>query len=152
MHTHAKTTLPHINTNQQCTSTHQTVPPHPYITPHACCTHASPQGSQRQQSTQIAAAKAATIAEACGGIGYLCMGKNAQYGGSFAACNDFLSNNVTFGSWDNVDQNTVVCRQRHLLRAQFNPTVHCPHTGMEGGGVCVDKSVYTVLKDDFLTC
>lgn len=35
--------------------------------------------------------------------------------------------------------NTVGCRTYHATAAASNATLHCPHAGMSGGGVCGDR-------------
>jgi hypothetical protein len=34
--------------------------------------------------------------------------------------------------------NNLSCRIYHATAASTDPTTHCPHTGSDGGGVCVD--------------
>jgi len=45
---------------------------------------------------------------------------------------------IPYGSWDDAESNTVVCRQLHTILTAFDPVTHCPHTGKTGGGKCVD--------------
>jgi hypothetical protein len=52
----------------------------------------------------------------------------------------YWMDNYEFGTWDNVKQNTTVCRQYHSTLAILRPTYHCPHTGKTGGGVCIPHS------------
>lgn len=62
-------------------------------------------------------------------------------------CMNFFAT-IPFGSWDDVRQNTVICRQYHATLALLRPSFHCPHTGRTGGGKCVlHTSQELYLKD-----
>jgi len=45
---------------------------------------------------------------------------------------------IPYGTWDDAEANSVVCRQLHTILTFFDPVTHCPHTGKTGGGKCVD--------------
>jgi len=45
---------------------------------------------------------------------------------------------IPYGTWDDAEANSVVCRQLHTILTSFDPVTHCPHTGKTGGGKCVD--------------
>jgi len=53
-------------------------------------------------------------------------------------CIDFMTNDIAYGTWDDAQANSFVCRQLHTLLTFFDPVTHCPHTGKTGGGKCVD--------------
>jgi len=57
---------------------------------------------------------------------------------SLEDCIDFMTNNITYGTWDDAQANSFVCRQLHTLLTFFDPVTHCPHAGKTGGGKCVD--------------
>ncbi|KAK6523077.1 hypothetical protein TWF281_002500 [Arthrobotrys megalospora] len=44
----------------------------------------------------------------------------------------------SFGTFDKLWSNSVTCRTVHLILAEVDPDVHCPHVGPTGGGKCVD--------------
>jgi len=64
--------------------------------------------------------------------------------GYYANMDDCVSfmNTVDYGTWDDIRENSVACRQFHAILAIARPQVHCPHAGKTGGGKCV-PSVYT---------
>lgn len=70
-----------------------------------------------------------------------CTGENQQYQSS-AECLDFLTTAIRFGREYEVGRNTLVCRSDHQKMAQYRPSVHCPHIGPTGGGMCVDDQTY----------
>ena len=78
---------------------------------------------------------------------------NQQYT-SASECVKFLSNQLPFGSYDQADQNNVICRFVQLRYAALLPSVHCPHLGKNGGKVCTNKSyqAYYNGTTDFLKC
>jgi len=45
---------------------------------------------------------------------------------------------IPYGTWDDAQANSVVCRQLHTILTYFDPVTHCVHTGKTGGGKCVD--------------
>jgi len=52
-------------------------------------------------------------------------------------CITFMTE-INYGTWDDAQANSFVCRQLHTLLTYFDPVTHCPHTGKTGGGKCVD--------------
>jgi hypothetical protein len=65
-----------------------------------------------------------------------CSGDNAQYldmADCMATCTDAAWPAGTEGA---TSGNTIACRIYHAGVAVGTPTVHCPHTGATGGGVC----------------
>ena len=95
------------------------------------------------------------IATACKLTQAFCrMGTSNQQYGSESACVKFLTNQVPFGTYDQADQNSVVCRLAHLRYAAILPNVHCPHLGRSGGKACTKKSYqwYYNGTTDFLKC
>ncbi|GMV41329.1 MAG: hypothetical protein AMXMBFR64_30450 [Myxococcales bacterium] len=79
-----------------------------------------------------------------------CTGGNALYASTpacMAACTAFSA----AGSPGDADGDTVQCRIYHLGVAGSDvPTssaLHCPHGGIDGGGVCVDPEPATVWAD-----
>ena len=44
----------------------------------------------------------------------------------------------TFGDYNDVWSDSVVCRMVHIILALVRPDVHCPHVGPTGGMKCVD--------------
>ena len=65
-----------------------------------------------------------------------CTGANEQYADE-AAC---LSACAGYAVGANTDTtgDTLGCRNYHLGAAAGDPGQHCPHTGADGGGVCID--------------
>lgn len=57
----------------------------------------------------------------CGGIQAECTGSNTQYT-SAQNCIDVLSAK-SFGNWDEVWMDSVVCRELHILLARIDPLV-----------------------------
>jgi len=60
--------------------------------------------------------------------------------GAYANVTDCVTfmNQIPYGTWDDAEANSVVCRQLHTLLTAFDPVTHCPHVGKTGGGKCVD--------------
>jgi hypothetical protein len=81
-----------------------------------------------------------------------CNGANQQYA-SYDACDQFLRSQIRFGKAYEMGRNTLLCRMLHQNMVQYRPTVHCPHIGPSGGGMCEDDSTYlkTVLDPTFLS-
>ncbi|KAK4124424.1 hypothetical protein N657DRAFT_655665 [Parathielavia appendiculata] len=78
----------------------------------------------------------ASIEQICGATQMRCQGPNAQWS-SVGECVAALSQK-TYGSYDEVWGDNIVCRSIHLVLTQVRPDVHCPHVGPTGGGKCVD--------------
>lgn len=82
-------------------------------------------------------AGALTCAAYCTRILSVCTGANAQYGDEAecaAVCTGF-----TVGTLGDTTGDTLGCRAYHLENAAMSAamaTVHCPHAGPTGGGVC----------------
>ena len=98
----------------------------------------------------------AIVQELCQGIQVVCpVGSSNQQYANVSECVSFLSEPQTpFGTNDRADQNNVVCRGIHLQLAQIAPSIHCPHVGKDGGGMCTNKPFTHYFEDpsDFLTC
>lgn len=77
-----------------------------------------------------------TIAGICQTSAARCTGPNQQYE-SFEDCVQTLSGK-TYGNYDNVWGDNVVCRSIHTLLTATRPDVHCAHIGPSGGGKCID--------------
>jgi len=71
------------------------------------------------------------------------------YYSSFDDCVNFMSNNITYGTWAHANSNTVICRSLHTILTAFRPAVHCPHAGKTGGMACVDKPYPTFYDEEF---
>ena len=67
--------------------------------------------------------QAAVIDNVCQAAQELCVGNNTQYS-SFSECNSTLTSR-TFGTFDEVWGDNVVCRQIYAVLAVANPVV-CP--------------------------
>lgn len=67
-----------------------------------------------------------------------CTEGNAVFG-SRAQCNEACARYPQNGEVDDKSGNTLQCRFTHLGFAKTDPNIHCPHTGPEGGGICVDS-------------
>lgn len=61
-----------------------------------------------------------------------CQGDNAQYSG----LDQCLGSCAAFPQSQDQTGNTVGCRTLHAQNAADDPTVHCPHAGPGGDGVC----------------
>jgi hypothetical protein len=70
-----------------------------------------------------------------------CNGTNQQYSNS-AKCFYFLTQSIRFGQPHELGGNTLLCRSVHEQMVQYRPSVHCPHIGPSGGGMCVDDQTY----------
>lgn len=92
----------------------------------------------------------AAYAGVCTGIQTYCTGNNTQYS-SLEECVSFMGT-LPWGSWDYADQNNFVCRTLHTILVPSRPAVHCPHTGKNGGGKCVDHPYEQLYQDAFYTC
>lgn len=66
-----------------------------------------------------------------------CHGPNAQYK-STAECRSFVASLPTGRSWE-YGGNTKSCRAMHQNMIPSRPSVHCPHIGKSGGGMCVQR-------------
>lgn len=77
---------------------------------------------------------APTCADYCAAVTQNCRAQDEQYESS-AAC---LATCAAFVPGALADRmgNTLGCRAYHAGAAATNPTVHCPHAGPGGGGVC----------------
>jgi len=70
-----------------------------------------------------------------------CNGTNQQYD-NYDDCYTFITQKIRFGSAYELGMNTLVCRMVHENMVPFRPSVHCPHIGPSGGGMCVDDYTY----------
>jgi hypothetical protein len=68
-----------------------------------------------------------------------CTAANVQYGGSMAtctaACAGYAKTRIYSPATTGGDD--FACRMYHATNAAANPGVHCKHTAVDGGGVCV---------------
>lgn len=64
-----------------------------------------------------------------------------------AECAKTLSK-LTFGDYDDVWSDSVVCRTVHIILALVRPDVHCAHVGPTGGGKCADWPYNNGYFDD----
>jgi hypothetical protein len=56
---------------------------------------------------------------------------------------------IPYGTWDQPEANTVVCRMLHSLITPIRPEVHCPHVSYFGGGECEDKPYSHFFESEF---
>jgi hypothetical protein len=71
-----------------------------------------------------------------------CTGSLQQYA-NHSACMNFLTNDIRFGAAYELGRNTLQCRDLHQFMLPLRPSVHCPHIGPTGGGMCVDDFTYS---------
>jgi len=71
------------------------------------------------------------------------------YYSSVEECIDFMTNNITYGTWDDAQANSFVCRQLHSLLTAYDPVTHCPHCGRTGGGKCVDWDYESYFAESY---
>ena len=92
------------------------------------------------------------ISLVCRAAEIFCLGPLKEYR-DINDCVQFLTNNVSYGSFDRGDQGNTVCRAIHTNFVPLLPSIHCPHVGPTGGGKCVDKAFDDYYKQpDFLAC
>lgn len=65
-----------------------------------------------------------------------CTGTNAQYTDMTACMTACTSAGWVMGTQSDTAGNTLGCRVYHSIAAAGNATLHCPHAGFLGGGVC----------------
>jgi len=85
----------------------------------------------------------------CGIEASVCLGGADQYP-SFEECMGFMLSRE-FGTWEQSDVDTVMCRYLHSQLAIVSPARHCPHLGPTGGGKCIprtDESYFGLNLDD----
>ncbi|KAK3113687.1 hypothetical protein LTR53_008776 [Teratosphaeriaceae sp. CCFEE 6253] len=70
-----------------------------------------------------------------------CTGGNLQYTNS-TSCYNTLTQVIRFGTAYELGRNTLLCRMMHQYMVPTRPTVHCPHIGPSGGGMCADDQTY----------
>lgn len=73
----------------------------------------------------------ATLQSVCGTILYAGCGSYA----SMQDCVDILYTK-SFGTWDNIRDDSVFCRRFHATYALLTPALHCPATTSSGGDFC----------------
>ncbi|ROW13347.1 hypothetical protein VPNG_05460 [Cytospora leucostoma] len=99
------------------------------------------------QDNQDPVVQKAQISRAlCPAIQQNCAGHNQQYT-NVDDCIEQLSKK-TFGNFDELWGDNVVCRQVHVLLTRLRPDVHCPHVGPTGGGKCVNIDYRVDYFDD----
>ncbi|AEO67533.1 uncharacterized protein THITE_2144873 [Thermothielavioides terrestris NRRL 8126] len=79
-----------------------------------------------------------------------CTGADQQYADA-TSCYNYLTTQVRLGQVYELGRNTLWCRLMHAEMLQYRPSVHCPHVGPSGGGMCVDDQTYAekVLQNYF---
>ncbi|ORY06390.1 hypothetical protein BCR34DRAFT_666629 [Clohesyomyces aquaticus] len=97
----------------------------------------------------IQRAQSALANSVCDAHTQYCTGDNTQYE-SRDECMEFLTKETRFGnSWE-LGMNTLGCRSIHEIMLKSRPSVHCPHIGKDGGGMCDDKIGYVEkVTEDF---
>ena len=94
----------------------------------------------------------ANINMLCAAPQMYCNGTLQQYD-NVSQCVQFLMTNVSYGTYDREDQGNVVCRLIHTKFVPLVPSVHCPHVGPTGRGLCTDKTAASYYNStDFLSC
>ncbi len=58
---------------------------------------------------------------------------------NFSECMAFVQS-IPFGTYDDGEEDSFICRLIHTQMAFFDPSVHCKHTGKTGGGFCTPHS------------
>ncbi len=58
---------------------------------------------------------------------------------NYSDCMAFVSS-IPFGTYDDGEEGSFICRLIHTQMSFFDPAVHCPHAGKTGGGFCVPHS------------
>jgi hypothetical protein len=79
-------------------------------------------------------AAAPTCADYCSAVQTNCTGDKADYT-SPEACSALCAG-LPVGTLADTSGDTVGCRLYHAKAAAADSTLHCPHAGLEGGGVC----------------
>ncbi|CAN8097467.1 unnamed protein product [Discula destructiva] len=82
----------------------------------------------------------------CPAIQQGCTGVDQVYSGITDCSAQLLAK--TFGTFDEVWGDNVVCRQIHVLLTASRPDIHCPHVGPTGGMKCVDIDYKKEYFDD----
>jgi hypothetical protein len=94
----------------------------------------------------------ANINNLCAVQQIFCNGTLQQYT-SVEQCIEYLTTNVTYGSFDRGDQGNVACRLIHIKFVPLLPSVHCPHVGPTGGAACYNKTIdFYYEQPNFLAC
>jgi len=75
------------------------------------------------------------VDQTCARHNLYCTGANQQYA-TYDDCVAFM-HTLTFGSPDINQGNSTQCRWWHSILSKLRPSIHCPHVGPTGGGVCV---------------
>lgn len=83
----------------------------------------------------------ALASEICTTAETYCTGDNAQYSNA-TSCYEYLTQEVRFGEAYELGRNTLLCRMVHQNMVPYRPSVHCPHIGPTGGGMCDDSTDY----------
>lgn len=77
----------------------------------------------------------------------VCKGSLQQYK-DIADCTTFL-NTLPVGQPYELGQNTISCRLMHANMVRLRPSVHCPHLGKSGGGMCIQRSYAQVTAEKY---
>lgn len=92
------------------------------------------------------------ISTICAVADRFCNGSLKEYA-SINDCIQFLTNKVPYGTFDQGDQGSVICRALHTNFVPLLPEIHCPHVGPTGGGKCTDKTFADYYNQpNFLAC
>lgn len=67
-----------------------------------------------------------------------CTGPLQQYN-STQACIDYIYRQTPMGKVYQWGGNSAMCRYIHKGMIPYRPTVHCPHIGPSGGGMCIER-------------
>ncbi|KAF2261398.1 hypothetical protein CC78DRAFT_356917 [Lojkania enalia] len=80
-----------------------------------------------------------------------CNGTNTQYD-DYNDCYHFLTKEIRMGQVFESGMNTLMCRSIHEIMVKSRPSVHCPHIGKTGGGMCDDLTSYKArVEQDYFT-
>ncbi|KAL1413236.1 hypothetical protein Q8F55_000989 [Vanrija albida] len=82
----------------------------------------------------------------CGAHEIYCKGDNQQYK-SYSDCVSFISK-TPLGTFYRMGEDNILCRSLHVPMLPLRPSVHCPHIGPTGGGMCVARNYTEVVLDN----
>jgi plastocyanin len=87
----------------------------------------------------VAQACSPACAEYCDALDANCTGDNAQFNNN-ADCRLTCNTYENLGAEGDTSGDSLACRTYHAGDpAAADPTTHCPHAGVDGGGVCVEQ-------------
>lgn len=82
----------------------------------------------------------------CGAHQLYCKGDNQQYK-DYADCVSQVSKKP-LGTFYRMGEDNILCRSLHVHMLPLRPSVHCPHIGPTGGGMCVSRNYTEVVLDN----